>query len=89
MADLALFMVEIQQSIVAISTCCDLDDLTIAGEPAADKLAQLLGDSLDLQNEFREWRNASIAAIESLRFAGSTLHADRLESALAHIKAPR
>lgn len=86
MTDLALFMVEIQQSIVAVGTFCDLDNLTISSEPAADKLAELLGQSLDLQHEFREWRNASLAAIESLRHTGHNLHADRLESALAHIK---
>jgi len=85
--DLGLFMVEVQQSIVAVGTFCELDDLTIASVPAKDKLSELLAESLDLQRALREWRNASIAAIESLRHHGLNLHASRLQEALASIGA--
>lgn len=86
-SDLGLFMVEVQQSIVAVGTFCEIDDLTIASAPAKDKLAELLAESIDLQPALREWRNASVAAMESLRHYGLTLHANRLQAALERIGA--
>jgi hypothetical protein len=53
--NVGLFLVEVQQSIVAIGTFCDdLDTLTIASEPARDKLAELLGKSIAVSDAFGE-----------------------------------
>ena len=53
--NVGLFLVEVQQSIVALGTFCDdMDGIVIAGEPARDKLAELLGDSLEVSAAFRE-----------------------------------
>jgi len=53
--DVGLFLVEVQQSLTAVGTFCDdLDKLTIASEPARDKLAELLGKSIAVSFAIRE-----------------------------------
>jgi hypothetical protein len=53
--DVGIFLVEVQQSITAIGTFCDdLDTLTIASEPARDKLAELLIQSIEVSQVVRE-----------------------------------